>query len=115
MEARHSYKVFYRDYEHDVSIPSHKPESLLAERVAPLAQKLLQYPDNFLGIQDDNDIILQCYLDDDEQNLILELMYPESPNCLRTILSVNDGLELLARLPKEFTEETLPGAQLIEG
>lgn len=114
MQGRHSYMVFYRDYEHDVSIPSHKAESLLAERVVPLAERLLQYPDNYLGIQDSNDIILQCYLDEDEQHLIMELMYPDSPRCLRLKTRIHDGFDLLATLPTVFDTDTLPGAELID-
>ena len=106
-------KVFYRDYVNGVNIPSTQPEALSAERIAPLAETLLQHADNFLGVVDKNDLILQAYLDDDEQSVFLELLYPEGQGAMRLQLPWADAVELLASLPAEFDESLLPGAQYI--
>ena len=66
--SKHSvFKVFYKDYVNDVAIKSSEPEELSGDRIAPLAEVLLQHADNFLGIYDGKDTLLQAYLDDDEQ------------------------------------------------
>ena len=107
------FKVFYRDYVNGVNISSAQPEALPAERVAPLAEALLQHADNFLGVVDRNDLILQAYLDDDEQSVFLELLYPEGQGAMRLQLPWADAVDLLASLPAEFDEGLLPGAQFV--
>ncbi len=111
--APRSLRVFYRDYANAVAIPSTSPESLPANRVAPLAEQLLASADNFLGVVDRNDTILQCYLADDPAHVTLELVYPEATGCLRLTLPRDQALQCLGDLPKLFGEDLLPGAQYI--
>lgn len=113
MSATRIFKVFYRDYVNGVSISSMRPESLAADRVAPLAESLLQHAENFLGVVDANDLVLQAYLDDDEQSVFLELLYPENQGLMRLNVSWAEAVELLGSLPAEFDESLLPGAQFI--
>lgn len=112
--AEHVFRVFYRDYAHGVSIASSQPEALLAGRVRALAERLLDHPDNFLGVVDRNDTILQSYAADQPGRLVLELIYPEATGCLRLELARDAALELLATLPAEFDESVLPGAQYLD-
>lgn len=113
MGGNRVFKVFYRDYVNGVSISSMRPESLAADRVAPLAEALLQHAENFLGVVDANDLVLQAYLDDDEQSVFLELLFPENQGLMRLNLSWSDAVELLGALPAEFDQTLLPGAQFI--
>lgn len=107
-------QVFYRDYVNAVSIPSSRPESLLANRLVPLADRLLGSADNFLGIVDRNDTILQCYLADAPGEVVLEIVYPEATGCLRLAVAREHALDLLDRLPDTFDENLLQGAQYID-
>lgn len=107
-------RVFYRDYANAVSISSAQPEALPIDRVVPLAERLLVDADNFLGIVDTSDAILQCYIGDDDGIVTLELVYPEASGCLRTALPRGQALALLGRLPETFDEHLLPGAQYID-
>ena len=112
--AEHVFRVFYRDYTHAVSIPSSQPEALVAGRVRALAERLLDNPDNFLGVVDRNDTILQSYGADEPGRLVMELIYPEASGCLRLELARDAALELLGTLPAEFDESLLPGAQYLD-
>lgn len=105
------FRVFYRDYAHNVAIKSTEPQELGADRLGVLAEHLLVSEDNFLGVVDGNDTILQLYLDDD--HVIAELIYPDTPGCYRLRLEREDAFDLLGRLPEAFSEELLPGAQYI--
>lgn len=107
-------RVFYRDYDNAVSIASSQPESLLASRIVPLAEHLLVKGDNFLGVVDRNDVILQCYVADDPGALTLELVHPEASGCLRLTLPRDEALQCLDGLPESFDDSLLPGAQYIE-
>ena len=114
LQAHRVVRVFYRDYVNDVAIRSSSPESLLAERVVPLADRLLVSVDNFLGVVDRDDTILQCYLADDHDAVVLELLVSERPGCLRQTVPRAQALERLADLPELFDESLLPGALHID-
>lgn len=111
------FDVFYRDYRHDVSISSAAPEPLDAKRLAPLAEKLLESPDNFFGVVDKQNTILQLYLDDEaegaEPQVIAELLFAEQPGYFQLHLSLAEALQLLDRLPDEFDDTLLSGGRFI--
>jgi hypothetical protein len=109
-----SLRVFYRDYVNAVSITSSQPESLAVERVAVLADRLLVSEDNFIGVVDRNDVILQGYVADQGDSIVLEMVFPEATGCLRLTLPRADALALLAELPDVFDESVLTGAQYID-
>lgn len=106
-----TFAVFYRDYANEVVISSANAEPLAADRLMHLAERLLVHEDNFLGVQDTNDCILQCYLDGDR--IIAEILYPESTGCLRSTMSKEQLMQLLDSLPASFDEKLLPGAKYI--
>jgi hypothetical protein len=85
----------------------------MSDRVVPLADRLLVSADNFLGIVDRNDVILQCYVADDPADVVLELVFPESAGCLRLCVPREQALERLDGLPELFDESLLQGAQYI--
>ena len=112
--AHRTLQVFYRDYVNGVSISSTQPEALRADRIVPLADRLLAHADNFLGVVDRNDMILQCYVADDPTEITLELVYPEATGCLRLTLPRQQALDLLDGLPEAFDESLLQGGQYID-
>ncbi len=112
--AHRTLRVFYRDYKNNVTISSAQPESLQASRIVPLADQLLNSEDNFLGIVDGNDVILQCYVADDPADLVLEMVYPEATGCLRLTLPRDQVLDRLDKLPEQFDESLMAGAQYID-
>ena len=107
-------RVFYRDYAAAVSISSAQPEVLARDRVAPLAERLLRDADNFVGVVDASDAILQCYRSDGRDRVTLELVYPEASGCLRLTLSREGALAILKNLPDNFDETLLQGGQYID-
>jgi len=109
---RPRFHVFYCDFLRDVSVSSSKPEPLAGERLVPLAEQLLVVEDNYLGVVDGNDTILQLYLSGAE--MVVELIFPESSGVLQRKLPVAEALALLEGLPEEFTEALLPGASYVQ-
>ena len=107
-------RVFYRDYANAVSISSAQPEALARDRIIPLAERLLSDADNFLGLVDASDAILQCYRADDGDDVTLELIYPEASGCLRLTLPHDRALAILDNLPETFDQSLLEGAQYID-
>ncbi len=104
------FAVFYRDYAHAVAISSAQPESLLAERIPALAERLLVNEDNYLGVVDRNEVTLQLFLEHDGQ-VVLELLRPDLPGYLRKVMPRAAALELLGHLPDTFGADLLPGAE----
>lgn len=117
LESERFFDVFYRDYRHNVSISSATPEPLNAKRLAPLAEKLLESPDNFFGVVDDKNTILQFYLDDEakspEAAIVAELLFAENPGYYQADMSLADALSLLAKLPSQFGNDLLTGGRFI--
>lgn len=110
MDGGRSFRVFYRDYGSGATIPSSRPEPLAAERLPALADRLLDSADNFLGVVDEEESILQLSLDENGRDLVLELLFPEGPGRLRLVCPRAEALALLADLPERFDESLLPGA-----
>ena len=113
-EKQQVFGVFYRDYAHEVAISSASPESLLAERLPALAERLLVNEDNYLGVVDRNEVILQLFLEDDGR-IVVELLRPNIPGYLRLVMPRAQALALLAHLPEAFGPELLPGAEMTNG
>lgn len=118
IEKQRFFDVFYRDYRHNVSISSAAPEPLDAKRLAPLAEKLLESPDNFFGVVDAHHTILQFYLDDEtasaQPQVVAEMFFTEKPGHYQAEMSLDDALALLGRLPDSFGADLLPTANYIE-
>lgn len=106
-------RVFYRDYASAASVPSSRPEALAVERIAALAARLWDSADNFVGVVDRNDVILQGYRDDSGDAIVLELLYPEADGCLRLRMPDDRALALMADLPDLFDASLLEGARYI--
>jgi hypothetical protein len=104
--------VFYHDYVNEVAINSTQPESLLATRIPDLARRLLVAQDNYLGVVDRNDVILQLYRDGEEA--VAELLKPDVAGCLRARMTLAASLDLLGRLPEMFGVDLLPGAEWVD-
>lgn len=107
-------RVFYRDYERGVTIGSTHPEALAVERIEPLARRLLVAGENFLGVVDRNDVILQCYPGDAPDDIVFELVYPEATGCLRLVVLREEAFARLNALPGQFDESLLQGAQYFD-
>lgn len=107
-------RVFYRDYASGTSISSTRPESLLSDRLAPLAERLWSSADNFLGVVDRHDAILQSYADDEPDMIVFELVYPEQTGALQLTVTREEALRRLQDLPERFDDSLLPGAKRID-
>ncbi len=105
------FDIYYCDFVHDSSISSTKPEFLAADRLVPLAEHLLAAEDNYLGVLDGAENILQFYLSG--KDMVVELLYPEGKGLMQKKMPLDEGMTLLGELPDEFTEELLPGATYI--
>jgi hypothetical protein len=107
-------RVFYRDLANGVAVPSSRPEALMASRLVPLVERLLHGPDDFIGIVDRNDVVLQAYIGQDADEMTLELIHPEARGCRRLTLARAAALRLLQDLPERFDQSLLPGADYVE-
>lgn len=106
-------RVFYRDHRAGVSVASSRPEAIRVDKIRALAERVLVPGDNFLGLVDRNDVILQCYVAEDPVEITLELIYPDASGCLRLTLARERALVRLDELPDVFDESVLPGAQYL--
>lgn len=107
------FRVFYQDYHGGMAVSSAQPERLGRSHLRPLAESLLAAEDNYLGVIDAEEQILQLYLADEPGKVQLELLYPEGEGMLWVRLDRTEALALLDRLPEHFESSLLPGAQYL--
>ncbi len=107
------FRVFYQDYHGGMAVSSAQPEQLAGGRIRALAEGLLAQPDNYIGIIDANELVLQLYQGEAPGRVQVELLYPEDRGMLRLELPLDEALALLEALPEQFDEALLPGAQFI--
>jgi hypothetical protein len=58
-------KLFYTDYTNDKHIKSDEAITATTKEIGACMSNLLREPDNFLGIIDDNDVMLQFMVEND--------------------------------------------------
>lgn len=117
------FAVFYRAAAWGEQVQSHAPRQVSRDGLRELAEALFgdagqAAAEDYLGIIDGTDLILQAYPDDATAGepasaLVVELLYPEADAGLRTRLGRTEFLRLLAALPARFDEGLLPGAQYV--
>ncbi len=105
------FRVFWQDYGAGEAVSSTAPETLAGERIAPLAGRLLAAADNYIGVIDANELVLQAWCAEAGGPVQLELLYPEEGGMLHLQMPLEQALALLADLPEAFDESLLPGAQ----
>ena len=59
-----TFKLFYTDYSDDKHLSSDEAESATLEKIIDCMNRLLNEPDNFVGIIDCNDVMLQFIVED---------------------------------------------------
>ena len=72
---------------------------LAADRLAAVAEHMLTSPDNFFGVLDNGDAILQLYLEDDG-SIVAELIYSDVDGCFRACMSLQEATTLPLCLPR---------------
>ncbi len=61
-----AFRMFYTDYLEDKSVASHEPIEATLEEVLNAMDRVLYWPENFLGIVDDQETTLQFMVNDDK-------------------------------------------------
>ena len=92
------YQVFYTSYSLQQSVSSSSPRLLDADQLKALILRTLKGEDDFLGVIDSEDRVIQftCSAGD---NFLVEIPDIDAKNSLQRHLSREETLELIARLP----------------
>lgn len=96
------FKVFYRDYQNAETVASTSPNSMLSMAIPELADQVLQHADSFIGIIDASDTILLMYLDDDETQVTMEVVFPNDSDGYSEIFDYQSALCKINELPAQF-------------
>jgi hypothetical protein len=109
------FKVFYQDYGTGEAVSSAQPRGLLRDALAPLAERLLSVPDNYLGVIDLDDRVLQCYGADTPGRVVVEFLLADGRGGWQAELGLDAVLELLRDLPEGLSADLLPDARRLPG
>jgi len=100
------YKVFYTSHSRQESASSTAPRLLDAEQLEALALRILADEDDFLGVIDNDDRIIQ-FMRSSADELLVELPDFDARESLQCRLSTEQALELLRYLPGRLQEMDL--------
>ena len=92
------YQVFYTSYSLQESVSSSSPRLLDADQLKMLSLRILKEDDDFLGVIDNEDRVIQ-FMRNAANYFLVEIPDLEAKNSLQRNLSTEETLELIARLP----------------
>ena len=92
------YQVFYTSYSLQESVSSSSPRLLDADQLKMLSLRILKEEDDFLGVIDNEDRVIQ-FMRSAADDFLVEIPDFDARNSLQRHLSTEETLELIARLP----------------
>ena len=94
-----TFKLFYTDYINDKHIKSDEALTATIKEIGACMANLLHEPDNFLGIIDDNDVMLQFMVENDG-SICIDLPVDERKGSFTKHTGLNSCIQLVESLPQ---------------
>ncbi|WP_415896506.1 hypothetical protein [Neptuniibacter sp. QD57_21] len=105
-----SFKFFYTDYSTDKHIRSDEAVSETIENVIEHMQSMLKEPDNFIGLIDENNLMLQFMVEDDG-SILVDVPMHERKGSFTKHADLNESIEIVRSLNDEIVWEEIDGLQ----
>jgi hypothetical protein len=103
-----TFKLFYTDYTNDKHIKSDEAITATIKEIGTYMSNLLHEPDNFLGIIDDNEVMLQFMVENDG-SICVDLPVDERKGSFTKHTDLNSCLQLIASLPEIIELDKIDG------
>lgn len=105
-----TFKLFYTDYSEDKHVRSDEAVTETLENITELMNALLHEPDNFIGIIDENNVMLQFMVDEDG-SLIVDLPMHDQKGSLTKSADLNGCIEIVNALQDSIEIEQIEGLE----
>ena len=105
-----TFKLFYTDYSEDKHLRSDEAESVTLEKIVDCMNNLLHEPDNFVGIIDCNDVMLQFMVEDDG-SICIDAPLHERKGSFTKSADLSECIEIVGALQKNIVLEQINGLE----
>ena len=105
-----TFKLFYTDYTEDKHLRSDEAESATVEKIIDCMNKLLHEPDNFIGIIDSNDVMLQ-FMVEDNGTICIDAPIHERKGSFTKDADLSECIEIVTALQKNIVLEKINGLE----
>lgn len=105
-----TYKFYYTDYATDKHIRSDAAVTEPLENIIDYMQRILHEPDNFIGIIDENNLMLQFMVEDDGSILVDLPMHDRKGSYTKTA-DLNESIKLVSALSGPIELEQIAGLE----
>jgi len=107
------YQVFYTSYSLQESVSSSSPQPLDGEQLKALALRILNEEDDFLGVVDNEERVIQIMRESDDDYLV-EIPDFDARSRLQRHLRKQEALELIGCLPNRVRDLDLSRFEPVE-
>lgn len=105
-----TFKLFYTDYSKDKHVRSDEAVTETLENITELMQSLLHEEDNFIGIIDDDNVMLQFMVDEDG-SLIVDLPMHDQKGSFTKKADLNECISIVNSLQGKIDKEQIEGLE----
>ena len=105
-----TFKLFYTDYSEDKHVRSGEAESASLENIIASMNRLLHEPDNFIGIIDDNNVMLQFMVEDDG-TICIDLPIHDRNGSFTKNSDLSESIKVVNALQKSIVLEDIKGLE----
>ncbi len=106
------YQVFYTSHSLQQSVSSSAPRLLDADQLKALILRILKEEDDFLGVIDSEDRVIQ-FMCSAADSFLVEIPSLDAKNSLQRHLSREETLKLITRLPASLRDLDLSRFELV--
>lgn len=105
-----AFKFFYTDYANDKDVRSDEAVSETLDNIIGHMQAMLKEPDNFIGLIDENNVMLQFMVEDDG-SICVDVPMHEQKGSLTKSASLAESIAIVRSLNQEILFDEIDGLE----
>lgn len=105
-----AFKLFYTDYSKDKHLRSDEAKPATIDNIVDCMNSLLLEADNFVGIIDSNDVMLQFMVEDDG-TICIDIPIHERKGSFTKISDLSESIKIVSALQKDIILEQINGLE----
>lgn len=105
-----TFKLFYTDYSEDKHLRSDEAEPITLEKIIENMNSLLHEPDNFIGIIDSNEAMLQ-FMVENTGTICIDAPIEERKGSFTKSTDLSECIEIVGALQKNIVLEQIDGLE----
>ena len=104
------FKLFYTDYVKDQHLRSDEAEPATVENIIDCMNKLLHEPDNFVGIIDSDDVMLQ-FMVEESSEICIDVPIHDRKGSFMKSTDLNECIGVVTALEEKIVLEDIEGLE----